>query len=228
LLLLGTFAPSLAALVVSASESGIPGTQALLRRLFDWRAGAQWYLFALSYMAVIKGAVALAYRVIAGSWPRFGSVEWYVVLVAIVVSTPVQAGEEIGWRGYALPRLAARFGFVRASVLLGIIWACWHLPIFFVPGIDMYGQSFPLWAIGVTALSVAITWLYVHTNQSLTLAMVMHSAINQTLEIVPSAVANPVNPFAISPSLVAWLTTAFLWITAVYFLVRMPRTTPNC
>src|SRR5881397_3629828 len=98
----------------------------------------------------------------------------------------------------------------------------WHLPLFFVPGIDMYGQSFPVWALGVTALSVAITWLYAHTNESLLLVMLMHSAGNQTLGIVPSAVTNAANPFALSPSLVAWLTGAFLWITAVYFLVRMP------
>ncbi len=111
----------------------------------------------------------------------------------------------------------------RASVLLGLIWACWHLPLFFVPGIDNYGQSFPIFVLGVTALSVAITWLYAHTNGSLLLTMLMHSAVNQTLGIVPSAVANAANPFALSASLAAWLTGAFLWITAVYFLVRMPK-----
>lgn len=226
LLLLGTFAPSLVALGVTARDNGIPGTQALLRRLFEWRVDARWYLFAIGYMVAIKLTVALVHRVITGSWPRFGNEAWYVIVVAILISTPVQAGEEIGWRGYALPRLAARFGFARASVLLGLIWACWHLPLFFVPGIDMYGQSFPVWALGVTALSVAITWLYAHTNESLLLVMLMHSAVNQTLGIVPSAVAKAANPFALSPSLVAWLTAAFLWITAVYFLVRMPKTEP--
>ncbi len=121
LLLLGTFAPSLVALWLTARADGSAGTHALLRRLFEWRVGAQWYVFAVSYMAAIKLAVALVHRVITGSWPRFGNEAWYVIVVAIVISTPVQAGEEIGWRGYALPRLAARFGFARASVLLGLI-----------------------------------------------------------------------------------------------------------
>jgi uncharacterized protein len=223
LLLLGTFAPSLVALGVTALDNGLPGMQALFRRLFEWRVGARWYLFATGYMAAIKLTVALVHRVATGSWPRFGDEAWYVIVVAIVISTPIQAGEEIGWRGYALPRLAARFGFARASILLGLIWACWHLPLFFLPGIDKYGQSFPVWALGVTALSVAITWLYAHTNESLLLAMLMHSAVNQTLGIVPPAVANAANPFALSASLVAWLTAALSAITAVYFLARMPR-----
>lgn len=223
LLLLGTFAPSLVALGVTAWENGTAGTQALLRRLLEWRAGLRWYAFAIGYMAAIKLAVALVYRAVTGSWPIFGSEAWYIIIVAIVISTPLQAGEEIGWRGYALPGLAARFGFARASVVLGLIWAGWHLPLFFVPGLDKYGQSFPVWALGVIALSVAITWLYVHTNESLLLVMLMHSAVDQTLGVVPSAAARAANPLALNASPVAWLTTAFLWIPAVYFLVRMRK-----
>jgi hypothetical protein len=183
----------------------------------------RWYLFAIVYLPAIKLSVALVHRVMTGSWPRFGTEPWYIIVLAIAISTPVQAGEEIGWRGYALPRLAGRFGFARASLALGLVWSAWHLPIFFLPGADKYGQSFPIWTLQVVALSVAITWLYAHTNGSLLLTMLMHSAVNQTVGIVPSANANPGNPFALSVSLVMWLTVAFLWATALYFLVRMPK-----
>jgi membrane protease YdiL (CAAX protease family) len=228
LVFVGTIAPALVALVVTANANGISGTKALLRRLFQWRVGAQWYLFAVSYMAAIKFTVALAHRMMSGSWPRFTQEQLVAIMVAIIFSTPFQSGEEIGWRGYALPRLAERFGFARASIMLGLIWACWHLPLFFlaVPGNDEYGQSFPVWALGVTALSVAITWLYAHTNGSLLLTMLMHSAVNNIPHFAPSAVANAKNVFSLHAPLAGLLTVAFLWITATYFLVRMPKR--NC
>src|SRR5207247_9266931 len=132
------------------------------------------------------------------------------------------AGEEIGWRGYALPRLATRFGLGRASVLLGLIWAAWHLPQFFIPEVDTYGQSFFVYALQVTALSVAMAWLYARTNGSLLLVMLLHAAVNNAKDIVPSALLVATNTFGVSASLVAWLTVTLLWICAAYFLARMP------
>jgi len=224
LLLFGTFAPSVVALWLTGRSEGRSGTRAMLRRLLEWRVGARWYVFAVGYMAAIKLAVALVHRVAVGTWPPLGQEVWYAILASIVLTTVGQAGEEIGWRGYALPRLAARLGLARASVLLGVIWACWHLPLFFVPGISQTGQSFPMYLLMVPALSVAIAWLYGHTNGSLLLAMLMHSAINQTAKIIPTADTAATNPLALSDSLVAWLTLALLWIGAGYFLVRMPKT----
>ncbi len=144
--------------------------------------------------------------------------------IAIVFSTWVQAGEEIGWRGYALPRLSARVGLAPASVILGVIWASWHLPLFLVPAADTFGQSFPLYLLQVTALSVAVAWLYWRTGGSLLLVMLLHAAVNNTKDIVPSAVPGATNPFALSPSLVAWITVALLWVAAAYFLARMRKT----
>jgi membrane protease YdiL (CAAX protease family) len=227
LVLAGAFAPGLVALWLTARAEGGPGVRALLGHVLRWRVAAQWYLFAAGYIAAIKLAVALVHRVATGAWPRFGTESWYVILAAIVVSTPFQAGEEIGWRGYALPRLTVRFGLARASILLGLIWACWHLPQFFIPASDTYGQSFFVFVLQVTALSVAMAWLYAHTNGSLLLVMLMHAAVNNSKDIVPSAVPGATNPFGLSASLVAWLTVTVLWICAAYFLARMPSWDPR-
>jgi len=85
-------------------------------------------------VAIIKLIVALIYRVITGAWPQFGHEAWYIMIIAIIFSTWAQAGEEIGWRSFALPRMTARFGLPLSTLLLGILWACWHLPLFFVKG----------------------------------------------------------------------------------------------
>jgi len=221
LYLLGVFAPSLVALALTARADGRAGTRALLRRTVKWFVGARWYVFAVGYMAAIKLAAAMLLRIATGAWPAFGQEPVYIMVIAIVFSTPVQAGEEIGWRGYALPRLSARLGLSSASIALGVIWACWHLPFFFISGTDKTGQSFPVYLLGATALSVAMAWLYWRTNRSLLLTMLMHAAVNNTKDIVPSAVSAATNAFSLSSSLVAWLSVAILWICAAYFLVRM-------
>ncbi len=221
LLFLGTITPSLVALWLTA-RTGIPGqTQNLLGKVGKWRVNIKWYLFAAGFMVVIKMFVAFTYKIITGEWPQFGPEAWYVMLVAIIFSTWVQAGEEIGWRGFALPRMSQRLGLPISTLVLGVLWACWHLPLFFLQEADKFGQSFPLYLIQVTGLSVAIGWLYWRTQGSLLLTMLMHAAVNNTKDIVPSITPGATNPFGLSHSLVAWLTIAFLWIFAAYCLIRM-------
>ena len=222
---LGVFTPGLLALWLTRRADGSPGVVALLQRLVHWRVPARWYVFALAYVATIKLTVAFLYRALAGAWPPFGDVSWYVMLAATLGSTLLggQVGEELGWRGYALPRLAMRFGLGGASLLLGVLWAGWHLPLFFILGCDTVGQSFPLYVLQVTALSVAIAWLYLKTQGSLLLTMLLHAAVNNTKDIVPSAVPGATQPWALSTSLVAWLTVILLWIAVGYFLVDMRK-----
>lgn len=225
LILFGTFAPAMVALGLTARTEGGAGVRALLGRLFAWQVPARWYVLAAGYMIAIKLAAALVHRVVTGAWPRFGHEAWYLMAAATVISTLVggQSGEELGWRGFALPRLAERFGLGPASIVLGVIWAAWHLPLFYLHGADTYGQSFPVYLLGVTALSVAIAWLYWHTNGSLLLTMLMHSAINNTKDIVPSVPRASMNPFAPDASLLSWIAAALLWIGAGYFLVSMRK-----
>jgi membrane protease YdiL (CAAX protease family) len=223
LFLLGTFAPGFVALALTARSDGRPGVKALLERLVDWEYPARWYVFAASYLAVIKLIVAALHRGLTGEWPRFGPTPWVLMLAATFASVLIggQAGEEIGWRGYALPRMAARLGLGGASILLGVLWALWHLPLFFVRGADTFGQSFPLYLLQVTALSVALAWLWAKTRGSLLVVMLLHAAVNNTKDIVPSADLVAGSPWGLGHSMVGWLTVALLWLCAGYFLVRM-------
>ena len=225
--LLGVFGPALIGVGLTATREGSAGVRALLGRLFLYDVGARWYVFALAYMVAIKLAMALSFRVVMGEWPRFGTENVFLMLGGILVSTPVEAGEEIGWRGFALPRLAAQMGFARASLLLGIVWAGWHAPQFFLAGADTYRQSFPIWAIEVVAISVAFAWLYRHTNGSLLLAMLMHSAINNTKDIVPARNPSPSSVMSLHASVAMYLTAICLWGAAAYFLARIAKHKPH-
>jgi hypothetical protein len=222
---LGVFAPGIVALVMTWRAEDRAAAGALLGGLFQWQAGLRWYAFAVGYIAAVKLAAAVLHRFVAGEWPRFGEQPVLLMLAATVFSTVTlgQAGEELGWRGYALPRLAARFGLGRASVLLGVIWAVWHLPLFFIAGTGTTDQSFPVYLLQVTALSVTIAWVYHNTGGSLLLTMLLHAAINNTKDIVPSAPATPPGVWSLSSSVVSWLTVVLLWIGAAYFLVRIAR-----
>lgn len=223
LLLLGAFAPSLSAIALTARENRGDGVNVLLRRVVQWKVPMRWYIFALIYTVAVKLAVALLHRLIVGVWPLFGQDPWYGIVAAVLFSTPFQAGEEIGWRGFALPRLAARFGLARASVLLGLVWGFWHLPQFFIPEGDSYGKSFILLVSGVTALSVTFAWLWAHTRRSLLLSMLLHAAWNNAKDIVPTPTMGARSIFTLHASALSWLTVLVLWISAVYFLARMPK-----
>ena len=131
--LLGVFAPGLVALVLTAWEGGSPAVGGLLRRILRWRVGLRFYAFALLLMPLIKVAVAVLHRALVGTWPPFGDLRPQVLVIATVLSTVGQAGEELGWRGYLLPRLTAWTGLASASLIVGAVWAAWHLPLFFMP-----------------------------------------------------------------------------------------------
>jgi uncharacterized protein len=219
--LTGAISPGVVAIILTAKKDGTEGVKLLIGRIFRTQVSFRWYLFAIGYMAIIKLTAAVIFRLNDGHWPEFGTTPWYVMLAAIAVSMWVQAGEEIGWRGYALPLMTRKFGLAGSSVILGIIWAFWHIPLFYIQASDTFNQSFPLYLMQVTALSVAMAWLFWKTNGSLLLVMILHASINNTKDTVPSALKDATNSMSLNASSIAWITLALLWIFAFYFLYRM-------
>ena len=168
------FGPAFAAIIVSALTDGKPGPRDLLGRLVRWRVGTRWYAVALG-LPVVLALTAAGLHLLLGARTSldFGglSVLNFVVFVLIV-------GEELGWRGYALPRLLAQRSALAASLILGVLWVAWHLPTFFVPGAPQYGLPFSAFVLLTAAYSVVIGWVYVHTRGSVLIASLMHGAIN--------------------------------------------------
>lgn len=120
-----------------------------------------------------------------------------------------------------MPRLTERAGLAPASVMVGVIWAAWHLPLFYAPGTDTYHQAFPMYTLQIMAYSVALAWLYWRTGGSLLLTMFMHSAFNNMKDIVPSAATPADGPFTLEATFVLRSTVLLFWLVAAILLARM-------
>lgn len=183
--LLAVWAPGLSAILVSRVMAGKAGPGALFRPVRRQRIGIGWYLFVLLYPAAVwllaRAVDALFGRSFEFTIPLltyFSAEQSYMVVVALVCAFPNTLGEELGWRGFALPRLQARYNALVSSLILGLFWAFWHIPMWIAGG--MMGQD--LLRSGVTIATVAIifTWVYNNTGGSLLLAWLFHTSITIT------------------------------------------------
>jgi uncharacterized protein len=225
---IGAISPGLVAVSLTAITKGSEGVKLLINKISFKDTKVMWYIFAVTFIACIKGLAALVFFLLYHSWPQFGTTPWYVMLFAIAVSMWAQAGEEIGWRGYALPLMSRKFGLAMSSMLLGVIWATWHLPLFYIAAADTFNQSFPLYLLQVTGLSVIMAWLFWKVNGNLLPLMVFHAAINNTKDIVPSASKASASPFTLNASAIGWISLALIWVVAfysIYAMTRKPRAT---
>ena len=177
---IGAAGPSLAGVLCTARDEGGRGVRRLFGSLLQWRVDARWYALALGPIAVAFVAVAL-HRLIVGDDAEFRVEVGTILFVPLGLIVGLFIGplqEELGWRGYALPRLLDRWSSVQAGLLLGGAWACWHIPLY---AIDAGGQErapLSMFLTSVVALSIVYTWLWVATGGSLLLAVLLHSATN--------------------------------------------------
>ncbi|MEZ3163429.1 type II CAAX endopeptidase family protein [Halorubrum sp. RMP-47] len=176
-IVVGGFGPALAAVAVRWAAGRTVRTWLATR--LRWRVAPRWYAAALLVPVLIYGIGAAA-LVAAGATVRVDRFGWGVLafLGGLPVATLVTGGnEEIGWRGFLLPRLQRRHGAFRASILVGLAWAGWHLPVYVLP-FGLVEGPYVLFVPFIVLVSVVLTWLYNSTEGSVFLAMITHGAVN--------------------------------------------------
>ncbi len=180
---LWTWMPAVAAVVTAALTGGRAAVRDLGTRLARWRVGWQWWLAVLAGPAVFSVVVAALYGAVGGSTAAAlpavltGSMAQLPVLLTLLVLTD-GLGEEPAWRGFLLPRLLDLHGALGVSLVLGVLWALWHLPLQWTPGYGPYQQPWWLLLLDVTAKSVVFTWVFLRTRGSLLVAVVLHGTTN--------------------------------------------------
>jgi len=167
---------SIAAIAVAALIDGRREVGALLRRVTVWRVGVRWYLIALLGPVALLAAAA-SVNVLAGAQvvtegPLVDWLELGRLFGVQVVGVFAGAWEELGWRGFALPRLLKRVSPLAASLGLGVLWAVWHIPLF------MSGDLPWADAAALVVLSILFSAVFVRTKQSVLIAFLMHAAFN--------------------------------------------------
>jgi len=179
--------PTLAGIIMTGITEGKAGLRGLWRRLGHGRAGWQWYLLILlAIPALILLGIVIQPGMLAsfqGLTPRLlVTYPLYFAIVFFGVALP----EEIGWRGFALPRMQPRYGPLWGTLLLGILWCFWHLIFFLTPGqgggpgtsFTTLLISFAYFFVMVMAFSIIFTWVFNHTGGSVFIANLLHAAID--------------------------------------------------
>jgi membrane protease YdiL (CAAX protease family) len=185
--------PTLSAFIMTGLTEGDTGMGRLLRRYVLWRVGIPWYLLVL---IIAPALLLLGILVLPGEMATVRHlVLIYPLSYIIIFFVGGALFEEPGWRGFALPRLQQRFGALLGTILLGALWAFWHLPVYLVPGYNGAGTSFagiiiPFveFVISGMAIAVIFTWVFNNTRGSLLLVMLLHASLDAA---VPTFSTNP-------------------------------------
>jgi uncharacterized protein len=179
------YAPTLSALILASVRGGTAGVKSLIATLVR-----PFQVIWLIVAVLVIPAIALVLVLLL---PFVGYSQWPVTTREIFVSVPLvlfgtwqvfkntgPLGEELGWRGYALPRLLMKWNAFTASILLGLVWTLWHVPAFFLAGV--MGQSFSgfgWWALDTFAFTIIITWVFLRANGNVFVAgLIPHFVIN--------------------------------------------------
>ncbi len=174
-------APTISAILLALAWEGLHGLGDLFKRLLRWRFGLHWYALVLVGLPVLGWLITR----ITGSQP-LKDIHTPALLLALLFNLLVTGplGEELGWRGYALPRLLQRFSPFKASLILGLIWGIWHLPSFYVSAMVQARLSLPLFLLNALCLSFLASWLFMNTGGSVLITVLLHYMVNFCVSVL--------------------------------------------
>lgn len=183
-----------ASLIMTGLSLGKEGIVKLVQRFLIWRVGWIWYLAAFLLLPTIYLSAVVINAARIGSPIDFSTVAAHMIfgasanlptfILPFFIFDFLTNGEEIGWRGYVLPRLQTKHSALVSSLILGAIWALWHLPRYLT---SENSSSFVLGSIKILAEAILYTWLYNNTRGSLLLTTIMHAAGNTAGVFLPMA-----------------------------------------
>lgn len=192
-MVLGTLSgsgPSIAAFILVYRQDGFKGMKDLFLRAFKFKVSFKWFLISVLTMPILTAITYFVsyYILRLGEAPRLEMLSQPIGLIPLFILAYLTGGtfqEEYGWRGYALDRIQVKYSAFVSSLVIGIIWALWHLPTFFISGNTHSTMSLWIFICFTVLGSVILTWIYNNTNGNLFLCMMYHAMLNYVYAICP-------------------------------------------
>lgn len=225
--IVGSFIPSIMSIIFAGYYYGVNGIKKLLKKLTIWRINLLFYAFVFLYTAMsiyipsfICSIIGVNYKIhINNNISSFQLTSPLTILICffavMIFGGPV--GEELGWRGFVLPKLQKKLNPLISSIILGTIWASWHIPMFYfrVPGYDISFISYLLETIWLTIL---FTWLYNSTKGSLLIVILYHSFDNFVMAICFNDFMKNFNIY----SVIFWIIRLIVLLCIAFDMLRKP------
>lgn len=167
--------PTISAIIIAALVGGWQEVKNLLSGFLKWRVGFFWY-FAGFFLLIGPLIFAGIYLMLGGQAPGPAPGLTIPIILINLFLTLLRGPltEEAGWRGFALPRLQSKFNAMTSSIILSIIWACWHIPLYFIES----RLPFYIFIALVIVITILMTWGYNNTNGSLIITVIFHFSFN--------------------------------------------------
>lgn len=188
----GGFVPSLLAIFLTCIKEGLAGLQSLGRRIMQFKLDLHGYLF--TFLIVIIGTTGqlTIHQLLGHTFDGTLFLAQLGSFLPLLILGPLS--EEIGWRSYALERLQTRWSSLTSSLMIGVVWALWHLPLFLMVGTSQHELGIPFigFMTGLIASSILYTWLYNNTEQSLWSAILLRWLYTYATQVLASGVTRSV------------------------------------
>ncbi|MBK8905287.1 MAG: CPBP family intramembrane metalloprotease [Anaerolineaceae bacterium] len=171
LFILAVYSPAFAGVILVWRHYGLRGLGSFFRRLTLWRASSLWWLFLIVGIPAVVYTGAAIKGTIDDPFPFS---PWHQALPALALALFLGPIEEFGWRGLALPLLQRKYSPFWAGLILGVIWATWHIPSFLIGGTPQSAWDIGPYFLGVVAIAVILTPLFNASRGSLLIAALYH------------------------------------------------------
>jgi membrane protease YdiL (CAAX protease family) len=211
--IIGGFVPSLVALALTGIKEGRAGLKLMWQRMIQFKIGWRWYLVMVG-LVILGSAGQIAFNYLFGH-----SFDFSLFLTQLPSFLPLiligPLSEELGWRGYAQTRLQQRWNPLVTGLVVGMVWALWHLPLFLMIGTSQHELHMPFMGFffGVTAISVLMAWLHNHTNGSIWTAIFFHWIYTFAGQVVATGVTRGAlfNWLEFTPYILLAVVVVFVW-----------------